>query len=108
MTELIELLRESPPHRVFFMMLIILVVATVAVYLLERRMSRPKQSDVDHLYYLSRQRKGSEYDIFFEAGRVWRISEKSIEEDFKGFLLHGDIPHYVRHYLRTEGDKKKG
>ena len=106
MTELMELLRESPTHRVFFMMLIILVVATVAVCVLERRVSRQKQSDVDHLYYLSRQRGGSEYDIFFEAGGVWHIPEQSIENDFKRFLLQGDIPHYVRHYLRTQEKKK--
>ena len=106
MTELLELLRESPTHRVFFMMLIILVVATVAIYILERRMSRQKQSDVDDLYYLSRQRGGSEYDIFLEAGGIWHIPEKSVEKDFKRFLLQGDIPHYVRHYLRTQGKKK--
>jgi hypothetical protein len=108
MTEIIELLRESPTHRVFFVMLIILVVATVAVSLLERRVSRQKQSEVEHLYYLSRDRGGSEYDIFLEAGGLWHIPEQSIEKDFKSFLLQGDIPHYVRHYLRVQGEKKKG
>jgi hypothetical protein len=42
----------------------------------------------------------SEYVLFCVAADQWHISEKQRESAFKAYLKHGEIPHYVRDFVR--------
>lgn len=57
-------------------------------------------SDAESLWRLARKRECSEYDIFGESTGNWMVPRTKIEEDFKEYLISGDIPYYVRDYLR--------
>jgi len=103
MSEILELLRESAPHKVLFLMLLITVAITVAAKVLEMKFKKDKKMDIEKIFEASRRLNCSEYDIFCRTGRAWNVPESSVKEDFKGYLLSGEIPHYVRHYLRDDG-----
>jgi len=101
MSEFIDLIRHSTPHRIILVMFLITVAATVAMAILERWVKRKKREDVDLLMIKARREGKSEYDIFVESAAPWNLSEKQIDEDFKHYLHKGVLPHYVRHALRT-------
>jgi hypothetical protein len=44
----------------------------------------------------------SVYALFQQAGDVWPFSKDRIESDFKIYLYTGDIPGYVRQFLKTQ------
>lgn len=44
----------------------------------------------------------SVYDLFQQAGQHWRFSQTKIEGDFKTYLNEGDIPGYVRLYIKAQ------
>lgn len=58
-------------------------------------------SDEEYLATIARMRECSEYDLFFEAARKWRIADKiRIDEDFKDYVRHDAMPYYVKDYAR--------
>jgi len=59
-------------------------------------------TDVDKLVQLSEDRQCSEYSIFHDAAKKWNFSEKKIDEDFKRYLLYGELPRYVRDYVEEQ------
>jgi hypothetical protein len=42
----------------------------------------------------------SVYELFHAAGAAWNFSRDKIEGDFKRYLQHDDVPHYVSTYAR--------
>ncbi len=44
----------------------------------------------------------SVYMLFRRAGDVWPFSKARIENDFKIYLNTGDIPGYVRQFVKTQ------
>ncbi len=47
----------------------------------------------------------SEYEVFFWAAESWRTTKTQVEADFRQYLLHGQLPYYVKDYLRkTKGE----
>jgi len=53
-------------------------------------------------------REVSEYQIFSDAYRDWHgrdPEENALERDFGHYLRCGEVPEFVRHYLRTYGNR---
>lgn len=62
-----------------------------------------KISDEEFLMMLARKNQCSEYDLFHRSAAQWNISNKIIiEKDFKGYLIEGDMPYYVKDFVRKE------
>jgi hypothetical protein len=57
-------------------------------------------SDEVSLEKLAKLYEVSEYVLFCVAADQWHISEKQKEAAFKAYLKHGEIPHYVRDFVR--------
>ena len=88
---------------------IFLVLAAVLYILLlrfidrmEYRLKRKKEgfTDEEILEMLSVMRKTSCYELFGEAAEKWRVPAPRKEDDFKIYLKNGDMPHYVRDFVR--------
>jgi hypothetical protein len=71
---------------------------------LDRRYARKKPfTDQEYLMNLSRFMRCSEYDIFMEAAKPWRVSKQHVEIDFRKYLLAEQIPYYVADFIRKIG-----
>ncbi len=76
------------------------------VYVLGKRYIEKKErnsrveTDEEALALIAASRKCSEHDIFQLAGAEWRVSGGRLEDDFRGYLTRGRLPHYVRDYIR--------
>jgi hypothetical protein len=44
----------------------------------------------------------SVYNLFERANQDWHFSQAKIETDFKNYLNRGDIPGYVRMYIKAQ------
>jgi hypothetical protein len=44
----------------------------------------------------------SVYELFQRAGNVWPFSKDRIKNDFKIYLNTGDIPGYVRQFVKSQ------
>jgi hypothetical protein len=70
---------------------------------LDRRWARRTPfSDEERLAILARRRAISEYAVFHLAAAGWTVPGTRVEADFKTYLRKGDLPHYVRDYLRRQ------
>jgi hypothetical protein len=54
----------------------------------------------DHLYKIARVTGNSEYDVFCKSAVSWPITPEKIEQDFKAYVLHQDVPYYVVDFVR--------
>jgi hypothetical protein len=43
----------------------------------------------------------SAYELFQAAGAPWKFSQAKIDDDFKHYLHHDDVPSYVSRYVRS-------
>ena len=59
-------------------------------------------SEEEMLSFLARSRGVSEYHIFHLAADPWSVGRTQVEEHFKRYLQDGDLPHYVRDYVRRQ------
>ncbi len=67
----------------------------------DKRVARKRPLSVEELLTkLARTTEHNEYDLFCLSGEEWNIMKPQIEKDFKTYLLQGDIPYYVNHYIR--------
>lgn len=57
-------------------------------------------TEPEYLTRMARMQGRSEYDLFCDCGENWRFSKNKVEDDFKSYLLCGQIPHYVRDCIR--------
>ena len=53
-----------------------------------------------YIYKTARLTGTSEFEVFRKAAESWPVSEEKIEADFGAYLLHHQIPHYVRDFIR--------
>ena len=53
-----------------------------------------------YLYKISRVTGKSEYDVFCKSAEDWPVSRAKIDQDFKKYLGHQEIPHYVTDFVR--------
>lgn len=102
MSELLELLHDSTPHKVMFSMFVTVVAVTIVLHIVEAKFRRHEKTDSEKLFDIARYMNCSEFDIFEMTGRRWNIPEKRREEDFREYLLYSEIPFYVRDFLRGD------
>ena len=73
----------------------------LVTYLLDRRENAGREPlDCEILFALARRQETSEFEQFRIAAGEWGISYNRVEQDFKRYLLQGQLPHYVRDYIR--------
>ncbi len=65
-----------------------------------RLAARRTVSDEEYLAAMARSRSTSEYDMFHVAAETWHIAATQVEDDFNRYVTEGDMPHYVRDYVR--------
>ena len=53
-----------------------------------------------YLYKIARLTGKSEYDVFCKSAEGWPVSQARIDQDFKRYLNHQSIPHYVNDFVR--------
>ena len=87
----------------------ILPLTTIAfIYIIHmyslRQEKRRFISEDEFLWRFARVNNCSEYDVFIKATEDWSVSKTQVEEDFKDYLIHGEMPHYVRHFIRKHKD----
>ena len=90
---------------VFQWPMITLPLAALVYFELMRRLdrrwaNRHPLTDEEVLSRLARDNGISEYEIFHLAADGWSVGRSRVEDHFKGYLRRGDLPHYVRDYLR--------
>lgn len=62
--------------------------------------ARRTVTDEEYLAAAARSRSTSEYDLFHAAAGTWHITARQVEDDFRRYVTEGDMPHYVRDYVR--------
>ncbi len=87
--------------------LIYVVAALVYILVLRRidraerrRMNRQPLTDTQCLARLALIRNSSEYDIFHAAAQDYHIPDHRPDRDFRTYVQKGDLPYYVRDYVR--------
>ena len=88
----------------FFLLVIIYVLGKKYIESRERKIHR--SSDEEYLASIAAERNCSEYDLFRVAAAKWRIADSRVEDDFKRYLTQGDLPHYLRDFVRK--NRKNG
>jgi len=86
--------------KAIFLIIIALCYVILRMYLKKRFIKTRSLSDEEYLTNLTLKRGVSAYKIFHVAGKSWNQSESKIEDNFKYYLKSGDLPHYVRDYVR--------
>ena len=69
--------------------------------------SRYENRDEEALSLLAFQRECSVYDLFVTAGAHWSFSRAKIDSDFNSYIRQGDIPHYLRTYVRSHASDRR-
>jgi hypothetical protein len=57
-------------------------------------------TDEERLWNHARNQGISEHEVFRRAADGWSLDARAADTDFKAYLKSGDLPHYVRDYLR--------
>ena len=65
-----------------------------------RSYSPEPPTTVDYLFKISRVTGESEFSIFTKSAEYWPVSQAMIERDFKHYLSHQVVPHYVQDFIR--------
>jgi len=88
----------KPGTIAFLFLAIAYVLGRKFIEVNERRIRHT--SDEEYLALMALGRRCSEYDLFLLAAEKWHVSTAQIEDDFKRYLIHGLVPHYVRDFVR--------
>ena len=68
---------------------------------LRKKVSRERPVTIgDQLYKIARVTGKSEYDVFCKSAENWPVARHTIEQDFKSYLLHQNVPYYVVDFVR--------
>ena len=91
---------------VFILITVVYVLGKKAIEKHERRHRTP--SDEERLAAMAADRKCSEFDLFRLAGRQWQITAARVDDDFRTYLTRGQMPHYVRDFIRKNKPRTDG
>ena len=88
-----------PVETIFLLGLAVLVVQMFQrqSHLMAGRQGVPT---ADYIYKIARITGLSEYESFRKAAERWPVSRRIIDRDFKDYLIHQQIPHYVNDFIR--------
>ncbi len=91
---------------VFILVVLIISAGLFGIHFLESRNTTSGRSltDSEALFLLARTTETSEFEQFRYALKRWRLPEDRVENDFNRYLLEGELPYYVRDYLRKAKD----
>lgn len=89
----------KPGTIVFLLLAIAYVLGRKTIETYERR--NRQISDEEYLASMAVNRKCSEYDLFLLAAERWHVSTSQVENDFKQYLIQGELPHYLRDFVRN-------
>lgn len=77
------------------------VIFAAGKIILEKRLAPIDASgDERRLSDLAFSRGCSVYELFRQAGAVWRFSRAKIDQDFKAYIASGRIPPYLQAFLK--------
>ena len=79
---------------------IVAVGLLIAIHLLQVYYAGRPADDDELLSRLAGMGNRSEYDLFSIAARKWRLPASTVKEDFRRYVLSGDLPYYIRDWLR--------
>ncbi len=78
------------------------------LYRVEKRFYHQRAlTDEEYLAYLARVYACSEYDLFHAAAEEWNLSGAGVDEDFKTYLKEGNMPYYVKDFIRKGRQKEQ-
>ncbi|BBO75845.1 hypothetical protein DSCW_32620 [Desulfosarcina widdelii] len=85
--------------------MLLAILAVLAYFELMRRLdrywaNRNPLTDEERLWNHARNQGISEHEVFKRAAAGWSRGPQTADADFKAYLKTGDLPHYVRDYLR--------
>lgn len=76
--------------------------------ILEKRLAHlDALGDLRDLGELAFARGCSVYDLFAQAGAVWRFPKTKIDADFKNYTQTDQVPPYLQDYLRHAGQSSE-
>ena len=81
---------------------IVVILAYVVIKRIsEQRLARTRTLSAEEcLLHLARLHGCSEFELFQKAAGFWIPAGPQVENDFRDYLLGGDLPHYVRDFIR--------
>ena len=85
---------------------ITLVYLCIKLYLKKRAEGTSVLSDNERLTNLALARNQSVYETFHRAASTWTIPDQNVKDHFKQYVKSGDLPHYVRDFLRRESSRQ--
>jgi hypothetical protein len=86
---------------VFLLTVAVLLGLLYAIHLWEKRQQASRElTEAELLFLLARITETSELEQFKRAATSWNLSRQKADADFNHYLLQGQVPHYVRDYLR--------
>ena len=85
--------------------MLLAILAVLAYFELMRRLdrywaNRHPLTDEERLWNHARNQGISEHEVFKRAAASWSRGPQKADADFNAYLKTGDLPHYVRDYLR--------
>ncbi len=88
---------------------VVVLMAIVLVYFVLLRilktfenqaLAKEALTDEVCLSMIALKRECSEYDIFLKSSGTWQVPKVKIKIDFDNYLTRGELPYYVRDYIR--------
>ncbi|MDJ0803764.1 MAG: hypothetical protein QNI97_12890, partial [Desulfobacterales bacterium] len=70
-----------------------------------RLVSRPGVTRSDYLYKIARITGCSEYEVFRKSAEQWPVGPRTVDRDFKRYLIDQQIPHYVNDFIRRHREQ---
>ncbi len=88
--------------------MLLLALAALALKMFSRPqhlVGRPCETTSDYLYKIARITGDSEYDIFRKSAEQWPVGNRTVDRDFKAYLIDQQTPHYVNDFVRKHRDQ---
>ncbi|GBE03062.1 hypothetical protein BMS3Bbin06_01630 [bacterium BMS3Bbin06] len=89
----------------YAILIIVFFLLLILIRLLFKKMNIT--TEIDDMVDASRKMDCSEFEIFRKAGERWNFSNGKVKEDFKRYLWFGELPFYVKDYLKLIFKKKQ-
>ncbi len=88
------------------MLLVALAVLALKMFAPSPRLvSRPGVTRSDYLYKIARIVGCSEYEVFRKSAEQWPVGQRTVDRDFKRYLVDQQTPHYVNDFIRRHREQ---